>query len=92
MHKDLYIAAPVLGNPTAAQAAKLTMFVAGDPTAIELCNKLLNSYCQKIIGLGNEHATANTLELSANYVMGVPLDLMGQVYALGEKSGINCNL
>jgi len=30
--------------------------------------------------------------LSANYVMVVPLDLMGQVYALGDKSGINCNL
>ena len=51
-----------------------------------------NLACQKIIRLGNEHATANTLELSANYVMVVPLDLMGQVYALGEKSGINCNL
>ena len=87
-----YLAAPLLGNPAAAQAAKLTTFVAGDPTAIERCNRLFNSYCQKIINLGNEHAKANSFKLSANYVMLVLLDLMGQVYAFGEKSNIDSQL
>lgn len=87
-----YLAAPVLGNPAAAQAAKLTTLVAGDPTAIERCNRLFNSYCQKIINLGNEHAKANSFKLSANYVMLVLLDLMGQVYAFGEKSNIDSQL
>ena len=44
---SLYLAAPVLGNPTAAQAAKLTTFVAGHPEAIERCNRLFKSYCQR---------------------------------------------
>jgi 3-hydroxyisobutyrate dehydrogenase-like beta-hydroxyacid dehydrogenase len=87
-----YLAAPVLGNPVAAQAAKLTTLVAGDPTAIERCNRLFNSYCQKIINLGNGHAKANSLKLSANYVLLVLLDLMGQVYAFGEKSNIDLQL
>ena len=88
----IYVAAPVLGNPATAQAAKLTTFVGGDPTAIEQCNRLFNSYCQKVIKVGNESATANTLKLSANYVMLTLLDLMGQVYALAEKSDIDLQL
>jgi 3-hydroxyisobutyrate dehydrogenase-like beta-hydroxyacid dehydrogenase len=87
-----YLAAPVLGNPTAAQAVKLTTFVAGHPEAIERCNRLFNSYCQKVINVGKEHARANSLKLSANYIMLVLLDLMGQVYALGEKSNIDLQL
>jgi 3-hydroxyisobutyrate dehydrogenase-like beta-hydroxyacid dehydrogenase len=87
-----YLAAPVLGNPTAAQAAKLTTFVAGHPEAIERCNRLFKSYCQKVINVGKEHARANSLKLSANYIMLVLLDLMGQVYALGEKSNIDLQL
>ena len=88
----IYVAAPVLGNPATAQAAKLTTFVAGDPTAIEQCNRLFNSYCQKVVKVGNQSATANTLKLSANYVMLTLLDLMGQVYALAEKSDIDLQL
>ena len=42
--------------------------------------------------MGKEHARANSLKLSANYIMLVLLDLMGQVYALGEKSNIDLQL
>jgi 3-hydroxyisobutyrate dehydrogenase-like beta-hydroxyacid dehydrogenase len=89
MHVDhgcSYLAAPVLGNPSVANEAKLTTFVAGDPKDVERCNRLFNAYCQKIINIGNEHASANTLKLIANYVLLVLIDLMGQVYALGEKT------
>jgi 3-hydroxyisobutyrate dehydrogenase-like beta-hydroxyacid dehydrogenase len=90
--KCLYLAAPVLGNPAAAQAAKLTTFVAGNQTAIEHCNRLFNSYCQRVINIGKEHAKANNLKLSANYIMLAILDLMSQVYALGEKCNIDLQL
>jgi 3-hydroxyisobutyrate dehydrogenase-like beta-hydroxyacid dehydrogenase len=91
-HGCSYLAAPVLGNPTAAQAAKLTTFVAGHPEVIERCNRLFKSYCQKVINVGKEHARANSLKLSANYIMLVLLDLMGQIYALGEKNNIDMQL
>lgn len=89
---SLYLAAPVLGNPAAAKEGKLTTFVAGDNTAIKSCKRLLNSYCQRVIEVGNEHAKANILKLSANYVMLTILDVMGQVYALAEKSDIDLQL
>ena len=89
---SLYLAAPVLGNPAAAKEGKLTTFVAGDNTAIKSCKRVLNSYCQRVIEVGNEHAKANILKLSANYVMLTILDVMGQVYALAEKSNIDLQL
>ena len=54
---------------------------------------MLNSYCcQTVIEVGDVHAKANTLKLSANYVMLTLLDVMGQVYALAEKSNIDLQL
>jgi len=87
-----YLAAPVIGNPSVAQVAKLTTFVAGDPTAIERCDQLFRAYCQKIINVGKEQAVANRLKLANNYILLVLIDLMGQVYALGEKSNIDLQL
>src|SRR5919198_287547 len=89
---SLYLAAPVLGNPAAAKEGKLTTFIAGDTTAIRTCKRVLNSYCQRVIEVGNEHAKANTLKLSANYVMLTLLDVVGQVYALADKSNIDLQL
>jgi 3-hydroxyisobutyrate dehydrogenase-like beta-hydroxyacid dehydrogenase len=87
-----YLAAPVLGNPAAAKEGKLTTFVAGDLNAIKNCKRLLNSYCQTVIEVGAEHAKANTLKLSANYIMLSLLDVMGQVYALAEKSKVDLQI
>jgi 3-hydroxyisobutyrate dehydrogenase-like beta-hydroxyacid dehydrogenase len=84
-----YLAATVLGNPSVAQVAKLTTFVAGDPTAIERCDQLFHAYCQKIFNVGKEHAVANRLKLAANYILLVLIDLMGQVFTAGEKSNID---
>jgi 3-hydroxyisobutyrate dehydrogenase-like beta-hydroxyacid dehydrogenase len=89
---SLYLAAPVLGNPAAAKEGKLTTFVAGDTTAIRTCKRVLNSYCQRVIEVGNDHAKANILKLSANYVMLTLLDVMGQVYSLADKSDIDLQL
>ncbi|MFL6359916.1 MAG: NAD(P)-dependent oxidoreductase [Nitrososphaeraceae archaeon] len=91
-HSSLYLTAPVLGNPAAAKEGKLTTFVAGDERAIKSCNRVFNSYCQRVIEVSDQHAKANSLKLSANYVMLVLLDIMGQVYALAEKSNIDLQL
>ncbi|MFL6471511.1 MAG: NAD(P)-dependent oxidoreductase [Nitrososphaeraceae archaeon] len=45
-----------------------------------------------VIEVSDQHAKANSLKLSANYVMLVLLDIMGQVYALAEKSNIDLQL
>jgi 3-hydroxyisobutyrate dehydrogenase-like beta-hydroxyacid dehydrogenase len=88
-HGCSYLAAPVLGNPSVAQVAKLTTLVAGDPMAINRCSRLFHAYCQKIIDVGKEPAVANRLKLTNNYMLLVLIDLMGQVFTVCEKSNID---
>jgi 3-hydroxyisobutyrate dehydrogenase-like beta-hydroxyacid dehydrogenase len=88
-HGSYYVAAPVVGRPDAAEAAQLRTFVAGDPAVITKCDALLRAYCQMVVNVGERHQVANSLKLAVNY-MGVSLiELMGEVYAFGEKSGID---
>ncbi len=89
---SVYLAAPVLGNPIAAQEAKLTTLVAGDLASIRRCERLFKTYSQRIINVGTEHAKANSFKLATNYVLVILLELMGQVYSLAEKSGLDLQL
>jgi 3-hydroxyisobutyrate dehydrogenase-like beta-hydroxyacid dehydrogenase len=88
-HGSYYVAGPVVGRPDVAGAGQLRTFVAGDPAVIARCDGLLHAYCQMVVNVGEKHQVANSLKLAVNY-MGVSLiELMGQVYAFGEKSGID---
>ena len=88
-HGTHYVAGPVVGRPDVAEAGQLRTFVAGDPAVIARCDGLLHAYCQMVVNVGEKHQVANSLKLAVNY-MGVSLiELMGQVYAFGEKSGID---
>ncbi len=88
-HGSHYVAAPVVGRPDVAEAGQLRTFVAGDPEAIARCDSLFRAYCQMVVNVGEKQQVASSLKLAVNY-MGVSLiELMGQVYAFGEKSGID---
>jgi len=88
-HGTHYVAGPVVGRPDAAEAGQLRTFIAGDPEVIANCDRLLHAYCQMVVNVGEKHQVANSLKLAVNY-MGVSLiELMGEVYAFGEKSGID---
>lgn len=87
-HGSIYLAAPVFGRPSAAQAGQLTIAVAGDPAAIGRCRRLFDAFCRKLIEVGETHAVANSLKLAANYMLVAGIDLIGQVYVFGEKSGV----
>jgi 3-hydroxyisobutyrate dehydrogenase-like beta-hydroxyacid dehydrogenase len=88
-HGSHYVAAPVVGRPDVAEAGQLRTFVAGDPAVITRCDGLLHAYCQMVVNVGEKHQVANSLKLAVNY-MGLSLiELMGEVYAFGEKSGID---
>ena len=91
-HRSHYIAAPVLGRPDAAAAGTLRTFVAGDPTAIARCTPLIEAYAQAPVNLGTEHRVANSMKLAANYIIASLIELMGEVYAFAERSGIEAEM
>lgn len=86
---NIYLAAPVLGRSDAAKARKLTTFVAGDPDAIRKCRSVFDAYSLIVLNAGVDPASANTIKLIANYSALSVIDLAGQLFALGEKAGID---
>lgn len=88
-HDSHYVAAPVVGRPDVADRGQLLALVAGDPEAIARCASLFEAYTLGVTNVGNEHRVANSLKLAVNYVGVSLIELMGQVYAFGERSGID---
>jgi 3-hydroxyisobutyrate dehydrogenase-like beta-hydroxyacid dehydrogenase len=84
-----YIAGPVLGRPDAAEAGKLTTFLAGDPASIERARPVIASYAPAIVVVGERPRLANVAKLFANYLLAMSLDTIGQSLALAEKSQLD---
>jgi 3-hydroxyisobutyrate dehydrogenase-like beta-hydroxyacid dehydrogenase len=89
-HGTHYVAGPVVGRPDAAAAAQLVTLIAGDAQVIARCERLFRAYAQAAIQVGAEHAVANSLKIAVNYIGVSLLELMGEVYAFGERTGIEC--
>lgn len=87
-HGSEYLAAPVLGRPDAADAGELVGLVCGRQSAFEASRGIIQSYTRQIQYLGEDHAVAPAMKLAVNYSAATLIDLMGQVYAFGEKTGI----
>jgi 3-hydroxyisobutyrate dehydrogenase-like beta-hydroxyacid dehydrogenase len=88
-HGSHYVAAPVLGRPDVAAAGQLLTFVAGDPAVIAACSRIFAAYAQAPLNLGAEPASANSMKIAVNYVVASLIELMGEVYAYAERSGID---
>jgi 3-hydroxyisobutyrate dehydrogenase-like beta-hydroxyacid dehydrogenase len=91
-HGSHYVAAPVVGRPDAAERGQLLTCVAGDPEVIARCARLFEAYTAGVTHVGSRHEVANSLKLAINYVGVSLIELMGEVYAFGEKSGIDVQL
>lgn len=92
MHADRdthYLSAPVLGRPDVAQAGELVTFVAGDAEAIDKCKPVFEAYTRMVRVIPGEQRLANVTKLCANYTAASVIELMGQVYAFAEKSGVD---
>jgi len=87
-HGSEYLAAPVLGRPDAAAAGELVALVGGRQSVFEASREVLQGFTRQIQYLGEDHAVVAAAKLAANYAAVTIIDLMGQIYAFGEKSGI----
>ena len=90
-HGSDYIAGPVLGRPDVAEAGELRTFLAGDADAIARCASLFEAYTQTVLNVGTEPSIASTVKLCINYMATSVIELMGQVYTFGEKSGVGAS-
>ena len=87
-HGGAYLAAPVVGRPEAAVAGELVALVSGKQSIFEASRPVIEGYTRQVLYLGGDHAVALATKLAVNYTAATIIDLMGQVYAFGDKAGI----
>jgi 3-hydroxyisobutyrate dehydrogenase-like beta-hydroxyacid dehydrogenase len=79
----------VFGRPDVAEAAKLFIVAAGDPTAVEACKPLFDALGQKTTPISTDPAAANLVKLSGNFLLGAAIEALGEAIALIGKAGID---
>ena len=84
-----YIAAPVFGRPDAAEAGKLFVVVAGEPSAVEHAKPLLEALSQRIFVIGDKPEMATVVKLSGNFLLASVIESLGEAIALTRKYGID---
>jgi 3-hydroxyisobutyrate dehydrogenase-like beta-hydroxyacid dehydrogenase len=83
-----YIAAPVLGRPDVAAAAKLTILAAGPVDAIERVQPVLDVIGQKTWHAGDEPSHANVMKLAANILLASAVETLGEAAAFVSAHGV----
>ncbi len=83
-----YLAAPVLGRPDAAAAAKLWIFLSGPDQARERALPVLRALGQGVFELGEDAGAANVVKLACNFLLASAIEAMGEAFTLAEKNGI----
>jgi 3-hydroxyisobutyrate dehydrogenase-like beta-hydroxyacid dehydrogenase len=87
-HGLFYVAATVFGRPELAAAAKLTIVVAGDPSAVARVQPLLDVIGQRTWPMGVQPERANVVKLAGNVLLGAAVEAMAEASAMVSRHGI----
>ena len=88
-HGSHYLAAPIIGRPEMAEIGRVMEFVGGDYQVMRRCVRLFKSFASGITNVGADHAVANSAQLIFTYMVVSLIEMIGEVYAFGERSRIN---
>lgn len=91
-HGSVYIAGPIFGRPSSAEAGALLTYVAGEAEAIAACEKLFAAYTRSCTYVGPDHKLVNSIKLSYGFILVGLLELFSEAYTLAEKSGIDLEM
>jgi len=83
-----YVAAPVLGRPDAAQAAKLTIIAAGAAEALDRAQPVFDAVGHKTWRIGALPQQANVMKLAANFMLASAVETLGEAAALLSGHGV----
>lgn len=83
-----FVAAPVLGRPDAAAEGRLGVVPGGPADAVERCRPLFEAFARRIFDAGEDPASAASIKLANNFVLGCAMEAMGEGFALVRKFGV----
>jgi 3-hydroxyisobutyrate dehydrogenase-like beta-hydroxyacid dehydrogenase len=84
-----YVAAPVFGNPDAAQARQLFIVAAGVAADVERCQPIFDALGQRTFVIGANPADANLVKLLGNMMSATALEMLAEVVAVVRKRGLD---
>jgi len=87
-HGTRFVTGTVVGRPDAAESGELLSLMGGDKQSIEECRPVCLTYSAATLIIGEEPYLANYAKLSVNYFAVANMELMGQLYAFGDATGI----
>ena len=83
-----YVAAPVLGRPDVAAAAKLTIIAACPAEAIDRVQPIFDAIGQKTWRIGSLPEQANVIKLAANFTLAAAVETLGEAASLLSAHGV----
>jgi 3-hydroxyisobutyrate dehydrogenase-like beta-hydroxyacid dehydrogenase len=87
-HGLFYVAATVFGRPEVAEAGKLTIVAAGEPTAVARVQPILDVIGQRTWPMGEQPERANVVKLAGNFMLGAAVEAMAEASAMSSRYGI----
>lgn len=90
LHRNHYVAAPVMGRPEAAKVKKLNFLISGKAAVVEIVKPFLqDAGAAGIWEFGTETAAANVAKLCSNFLIISAIESMAEGINLANKSGID---
>lgn len=83
-----YVAAPVMGRPDSAAAAKLTLLVAGAADRVQPLTPLFELISHKTVMLGEAPYRANAMKLTVNFILASAVEALAEGAALAQAYDI----
>ena len=85
---QLFLSAPVVGRPEAAEGGKLLVLAGGPKAALDRAKPVFDAIGRKLVYLAVEPSLANVAKLSVNFLLASLLEALGEAFAVVRKSGI----
>ena len=86
-----FLDCPVSGSTPQAEAGTLVLLAGGDADVVERARPVLSCMGQTIIPLGKSGSGA-AMKLVVNSLLGLHLEALGEVLALGKGAGLDVNM
>jgi len=84
-----FVAAPVFGRPEAAEAAKLFVVAAAEPTVLQTVSPIFDAIGQRTFVVADDPTAASLVKLSGNFLIASVIESLGEAMALVGKAGVD---
>ncbi len=85
----LFVACPVLGRPDVAAAGQLGLVPGGKAALVDRCRPLLDAIGRRTFEAGDDPASAASIKVTNNFVLGCAIEVMGEAFSLVRKYDVD---